>query len=93
MTRSCHVADPQLLAFAGVEPQLDDVAIGNKVIGTDLLPVKLPAAPYAGKLELFCQVFVYQTGHVAHGITMVDGKRPVNVRFFARGLGVNAHDL
>ena len=66
--------------------QLDDIAIGNDVIGTNLLPVEYAAAPQACELEIGRHLFVHQSRNIEHRRATAQSKRPGIIRPASSGL-------
>ena len=58
----------------GIAVKLNNIAIGELVLGANLLSCELAPAPESGKLERLCNILVYQLGNVKHTGTLADGK-------------------
>ena len=59
--------------------KLNDIAIGELVLGTHLLPCKLAAAPEPGKPERLGNILVYQLGNVEYAGALAYGKGSVQI--------------
>ena len=73
--------------------QLDQVAIGDEMLGAYLLAIEDVRAPHAGKLEAFGNVLVHEPRDIEHCAAATNRKWFVSLRFLARRLGVDADNL
>ncbi len=73
--------------------ELDEIAIGNEVIGTDLLAVEYFAAPDACELQFSRDVLVHEFCDVKDSTAPAHRERFIRFGRLAGGLGVDTHDL
>ena len=59
--------------------KLNNIAIGELVLGANLLSCELAPAPESGKLERLCNILVHQLGNVEHTGTLPDGEGAVQI--------------
>src|SRR6266545_4215468 len=75
---------------SGVE--LNHVAVRQRVVPTDVLPVEPRAAPHARILERAREFLVHESGDVLHRLTAVQDERPTPRGWATRRPRVHARD-
>src|SRR5262249_6085455 len=72
--------------------QLDDVSVGEEMLGTDLLALERPTPPDAGEFESARQVPMNQARDVQYRVPTADGEGFGLLGRLARCFGVHTHD-